>query len=477
MNGDVLMESWKILSERDIEAIHNATLRILSEVGLVLDHPNICDRLADSGATFNDGRVQIPPELVEESIQTCTKKVRIRGRNGNSITLGDGTLHWHNLGGARDIYNPLSGEIRRATAADVEQTTRLLDALDQATTVTPYCTPTDVPDQLMSLAMYRYALPHTTKPLQGPGIQTAREAHYAIKMAEVIGPANEVLTLSVSPVSPLTFPDELVGAMVRIAEGGIPFGPLPCPTAGSTAPMSIAGALTQQNAEVLASIVIAQAVNPGLPIIYCGRLAMMEPTTGGSVWGGIELGMASAATVQIAHKYGLPANVYGLSTNSHTVDIQSGYERALNALLPALAGADELSGIGEMAAGVTGSLAQLVIDNSIASSVQRAVKGILVNEESLAVDVIREVMKEERNFLTQIHTVNFLRAGEINLDKLIETRSYQEWLDDGKPDLGKKAQVEAERLLLEHEPVPLDDSQINELGKIIKKAEDEFLDT
>ena len=444
---------------------------------MVLDHAIICDKLADSGATFNEDRVQIPPDLVEESIRTCTKQVRIRGRDGSYITLGDGSLHWHNLGGARDIYNPLSGEIRRATVADVEQTTRLLDALDQATTITPYCTPTDVPAELMSLAMYRYALPHTTKPLQGPGVQTAREVHYAIQMADVIGPAKEVLSLSVSPVSPLTFPNDLVEAMVAIAEAEIPFGPLPCPTAGTTAPMSIAGALTQQNAEVLASIVIAQIVNPGLPIIYCGRLAMMEPTTGGSVWGGIELGMASAATVQIAHRYGLPVNVYGLSTNAHTLDIQSGYERALNAILPALAGADELSGIGEMAAGVTGSLAQLVVDNSIAGSIRRAVKGFEVNPDSLAVDVIHEVMEGERNFLTQLHTVNYLRAGEIYLDKLAEKRTYQEWLSAGKPDLAEKAHAKAEEILKEHSIPPLDEYQNKELDKIILKAEDELINT
>ena len=471
------MESWKILDDQEIEAIHNATLRILGEVGLVIDHAVICDKLADSGATFKEDRVQIPPELVEESIRACTKQVRIRSRNGTHITLGDGSLHWHNLGGARDIYNPLSGEIRRATVADVEQTTRLLDALDQATTITPYCTPTDVPAELMSLAMYRYALPHTTKPLQGPGVQTAREAHYAIQMAEVIGSAKEVLTLSVSPVSPLNFPDKLVEAMVAIAEAEIPFGPLPCPTAGTTAPMSIAGALAQQNAEVLASVVIAQMINPGLPIIYCGRLAMMEPTTGGSVWGGIELGMASAATVQIAHRYGMPVNVYGLSTNAHTLDIQSGYERALNALLPALAGADELSGIGEMAAGVTGSLAQLVVDNSIAGSVRRAVKGFEVNEDSLAVEVIREVMEGERNYLTQLHTVNYLRAGEIYLDKLVENRTYQEWLDAGKPDLAEKAHAKAEQILKEHIVPPLDEYQNKELDKIIQKAEDELINT
>ncbi|MCX6068937.1 MAG: trimethylamine methyltransferase family protein, partial [Chloroflexi bacterium] len=132
---------------------------------------------------------------------------------------------------------------------------------------------------------------------------------------------------------------------------------------------SIAGAIAQQNAEVLAPLVLAQLVHPGLPIFYCGRLAMMEPRTGISVWGGVELGLASAGTVQLGHRYGLPVNVYGFSTNAHTLDIQDGFERGLNAAIPALVGADELSGIGEMEAGVSGSFAQMVADNEFASSV------------------------------------------------------------------------------------------------------------
>lgn len=469
------MEPWKVISDQEVNAIHDATLRILNEVGIVLDHPGICQALGDNGARMGTKRIFLPPELVEKAIQSCSKRFTTQGRNGEPISLGDGSLHWHNLGGARDIYHPLSGELRRATRQDVEDTTRLLDALDQATTITPYCTPTDVPAELMSLAMYRYALPHTTKPLQGPGIQTSREAHYAIRMAEVIGPAPEVLTLSVSPVSPLTFPAGLVEAIAEIAKNGIPFGPLPCPTAGTTAPMSLAGAIAQQNAEVLASIVIAEIVNPGLPIIYCGRLAMMEPTTGGSVWGGVELGLASAATVQVGHKYGLPVNVYGLSTNSHMLDIQSGYERALNALLPALAGADELSGIGEMAAGTAGSLAQLVVDNAIAGSVRRAARGIDINDDSLAVEVIREVMDGEGNFLTELHTVRYLRGGELYLDQLGVRCSFQEWEDSGKHSIAEKAQAKANQILAEHIVPSMETYQNRELDKIILSAEDELV--
>lgn len=472
--GEQEMEPFKAITIEEIEAIHAATLRVLQEVGLVLDHQEIRQALGDQGARFEGDRVCLPPDLVESTIQACSKQFTLRGRNGVPVTVGDGSLHWHNLGGARDIYHPLTGELRRATIPDLEESTRLLDALDQATTITPYCTPTDVPAELMSLAMYRYALPQTSKPLQGPGVQTAREAYYIIKMAEVIGPPPEVLSLSVSPVSPLIFPAGLVEAMVMIAEQGIPFGPLPCPTAGTTAPMSLAGALTQQNAEVLASLVIAQMVHPGLPVIYCGRLAMIEPTTGNSVWGGVELGLASAATVQIGHHYGLPVNVYGLSTNAHTLDIQSGFERALNALLPALAGADELSGIGEMAAGVTGSLAQLVVDDAIAGSVRRAREGFVVDEDSLAVEVIRDVMAGERNYLTQLHTVNYLRRGELYLNPLLTRLSYQEWQGSGGHGLAARAQDKADQILKEHLVLPLEANQHKELDKIIHFADDEL---
>lgn len=469
------MNPWKIISDQEIEAIHEATLRVLSEVGIVLDHPQIREQLADSGATLNGAIVQLPPDLVEKSIEISTKKVKTRGRDGKIITLGDGSLHWHNLGGARDVYDPVSGKLHRATLQDLRDSTRLLDALDQATTITPFFTPIDVPGELMSLAMYRYALPHTTKPLHGPGVQTGEEVKFAVEMAEVIGPVDEVLTMSVSPISPLTFPADLVESMVQIARYGIPFGPLPCPTAGTTAPMSLAGALTQQNAEVLASVVIAQLIKPGLPIIYCGRLAMMEPRTGGSVWCGVEGGMASAATVQIGHRYGLPVNVYGLSINSHTLEIQNGYERALNSILPALAGADELSGIGEMAAGVTGSLAQMVVDNDIAASVRRIIKGFEVNDDSLAVDVILDAMEGEHNYLAQRHTIDYLRGGELLYNTLGVRHSFEAWEKSGRVGLAENAQAKAEIILAEHIVPPLEESQERELEKIFQAAADELI--
>ncbi len=464
-----------VLTDEEVEGVHQATLRILSEVGIVLTQPEAQEVLAGAGAAVRDDRVLLPPDLVERALAQCPRQVTVRGRNGEPVVLGDGTLHWHNVGGAPDVYDPRTGQRHPATVQDAHASARLLDALDSVTTVTPFFTPQDVPGPLMSLAMYRHSLPHTTKPVQGPGVQTAAEVGYAVRMAAVIGPPPEVLTLGISPVSPLIFPDDVAEAMIAVARTGLPLAPLPCPTAGATAPMSLAGSLAQQNAEVLASVVLAQSVQPGLPIVYCGRLAMMEPRTGLSVWGGVELGLASAATVQIGHRYGLPINVYGFSSNAHVLDLQNGYERALNAAIPALAGADELSGIGEMEAGVMGSYAQMVCDDEIAASVGRLRRGFAADEEALAVEVIAAVMDGSRNFLAQRHTVRYLRAGEVLYTRLAERRSWGEWDRTGRLGMVERAQAQAERLLIEHQVPPLADEQERELDVIMQQAADELV--
>jgi trimethylamine--corrinoid protein Co-methyltransferase len=465
-----MLSRLTVLSDEELTAIHEATLQILGQTGIVLAHPLAREILQGRGGHIRGDRVLLPADCVEWALAQCPAQVTIRGRAGHQVVLGDGNLHWHNLGGARDLYDAAADQYHPAAVQNLRDSARLLDALDGVSAVTPLFTPQDVPAPLMLLAMYRHTLPHTTKPIHGPGAQTAAEVGYIARMAEVIGPPAEVLSMGISPISPLFFPDDITEAIMETARLGIPFGPLPCPTAGATAPLSLAGALAQQNAEVLAAVVLAQLVRPGLPIIYCGRLSTMEPRTGTSIWGGVEIGLVSAATVQLAHHYGLPANVYGLATNAHRLGLQNGYERALNAVIPALAGADELSGIGELEAGVAGSYAQMVCDNEIAASVRRLRRGLAVDEDTLAVTVVAAVMEESRNFLGQRHTVRQLRAGEVLFPRLAERRDRQVWDQAGREDLVERAQQEAERLLAEHEVPPLAGEEERALDAIMAAA-------
>ncbi len=464
-----------ILSSDEVDAIHRATLRILSEVGILLDEAEARALLLDHGAREQHGRICLPPDLVETCLKRCPPQVRLRGR-GKQATLGDGTLHVHNLGGARDVLDTPDGALRPATAGDVARSARLLDALDQVTTVTPLYTPRDVPPALMTLAMFDQTVRHTLKPINGPGVQTRAEVRRLAEMMRVVLGDTPSVSLSVSPISPLTFPADIVQAMAEVARQGLPFGALPCPSLGATAPMSLAGGLAQQNAEVLASIVLVQLLAPGLPVIYFGRLAVLNMRSGAPMWGNPEIGLAAAATVQLGHHYGLPVNVYGLAGNGYAIDIQEGYERALNAIVPALAGADEISGVGEMAGGIFSSDVQMVIDNEIIAMVQRIRRGLAVDEDALAVEVIAQVMDSDRNFLAEPHTVKYLRAGEVWQGRLgMHAAGWEAWRDAGKPTVVERAQREAERILAAHQVPPLPEDQARALDEIMQAARDEAL--
>jgi trimethylamine--corrinoid protein Co-methyltransferase len=469
------MEPLKFLSDDDVQAMHEATLHIMSEIGIIWTHKLSLDILTGAGCTIKGNRVYFPPQLVEDCVAKAKKRVNIKGRNGVQNILGDGNLYFHNLGGARDVFDAKTGTRRIATEQDVIDATRLLDALPNCHTVTPFFTPRDVPGELMSLYMYRHCLPHTTKPLQGPGIQFGEEVKYAVEMAQVVGTPPHELTLSLSPVSPLTIHEPAAAAIVEMAKAGVIMANLPAPTGGATSPMTMTGSVVQQSAETLALLVLGQIINPGNGVVYCGRLGMLEPRTG-LIWGGVELGLSSAATVQLGHYYGFSVNVYGFSTNAHTLDAQNAFERGLNAAIPALAGADELSGIGEMEAGVMGSYAQMVLDNEFAGSVLRLRRGLSADTAHLAVDIIANVMDGTRNFLGQRHTLNHLKAGELQLTKLAERNSWETWEDKlDRKQIVDHAVDEAERILREHQVPPLEPQQEKELDRIMAAAEKEMI--
>ena len=464
------MERLKFLSDEDVKAMHEATLQILSEVGVIWTHKPSLDILTDAGCTVKANRVYFPPDLVMDSIAKAHKRPHVRGRNGQVNELGGGNLYFHNLGGARDVFDARMGTRHIATDEDACNAIRLLDALPNCHTVTPFFTPPDVSNELMALHMYRHALSNTTKPLQGPGIQFGHEVKYAVEMAAVVGTPAQELTLSLSPVSPLTMHDIAAQAIMEMAKAGIIHANLPCPTGGATSPMTITGSIVQQSAESLAPLVLAQIINPGCGVVYCGRLGMLEPRTG-LIWGGVELGLSSAATVQLGHHYGFSVNVYGFSTNAHTLDAQNAFERGLNAAIPALAGADELSGIGEMEAGVMGSFAQMVLDNELAGSVVRLRKGLSADIEHLAIEVIGNAMNGSRNFLAQKHTMKHLRAGEMALTHLAERNSWDTWEEKlERRQMADHAVDEAERILREHTIPPLEPQQEQELDRILASA-------
>jgi len=462
-----------IIDKEQITKIHEGTMHLLSEIGIFLTHQEARNLLVDKGGVIKGDRVTIPTDFIEESISKIPSNISLQGRDADRIIrFGGGNCYPHNVGGVPNVLSTSTGTRRPASRADNIDATQILDALPNTASITPLYTPQDVPGSEMTLWMTYDTLLNTTKPFRSPGLQTSQEVKALVEMFQIACPEGN-MTIGISPVSPLTFPDDTTSAILEVAKQGVILGPLPCPILGATSPMSIAGGVVQQNSEVLASICLAYLVRPGLPIIYKGRLSVMNPRSGLSVWGNPEIGIISAASVAMGHNYGIPVDVYGFCTNAHLLDIQNGYERAFNALVPVLAGADEISGIGEIDGGVSSSLAQIVIDNEIFSSIQKIKSGFEVSENSLGLDVISDVMEKSRNFLGEKHTIQYLRSGEVLSTRLAARDSWSQWEKDGREGIIDRAESAVQNILENHEVRPLEAGQIAEMNKVIANFSDE----
>ncbi len=182
--------------------------------------------------------------------------------------------------------------------------------------------------------------------------------------------------------------------------------------------------------------------------------------------------MTGACASQLAHRLGLPCDSYGLATDSAWFDPQFAYERLANALVPALAGVDILSGVG-MTGGLEGSLETAVMDDEIISIIKHIVAGVEVSEEALAFEVMREVIPSDGVFLGERHTVQQMRKGAVWIPGVSERVGSS--LEDTGVGVVARARARAKEILQTHEVEPLPDEVLRQLNEIMEQARRELV--
>lgn len=482
MEGHKIRFRLKVLTDDQVEDIHEATLNILERTGVRFDSDDARNRLIKAGATAHPTRknvITFQRSMVEESIKKILPYGTYYARDPkNDITFDGEHQFAHCLGGNPNIIDMDTGTHRMATLEDVEKVTRIMDALPNCHSIGNLVVATDVPAEMLVVKTTEAMMKNSSKCISNYALNVETTDILAKMWACVTGGLEELrkrplMDVYGSPSSPLTYDAHAADVMIRGAEYGVPVDLVPCPICGGTAPITLAGGLAQQNAELLAGVMLVHTVTTKVPIQYSGRLSMMDLRTGKNVWGMPEMALASAATVQIAHKYRMIADVYGVTMDGNMIDIQSGIERTLCALVPALAGADNLSGIGggwENAA----SYEMLVIDNEIYSDVFRAVRGFDVNDDTLALEFIDKA-GPMGNFLAFPHTMKHLRAGELRYSQLYDKRTWEKARKEGVRPLEAAAKDAVKKILKGHTPTPLDKDVEKDLAQIVKDAERQLL--
>ncbi len=471
---------FEILSSDDLDKIHGATMEVLQRLGIKVLEPNALDLFDDAGAEVDKKTriVRIPESLVKETLRKAPSEFKMFGRDPEyELDYSGNNIHFGVAGCAMRVQD-LDGTFRPGTVADVENIAKIADYLENIHHILLTVTPFDVPDEVYHLHCINADWRNSVKTTDG-FTWTAKKAQETIEMAAILRGGTEELMKKpcllgfMNPVSPMQLSKELTEGAIVYAKHRQPMVIAPEALAGATAPSTLAGLLTQQNAEVLAGIIITQLAGPGTPVLYGTASTVMDMKTGIAAMGGPEIGLINAATGQLGRYYNLPRRGTGGVTDSKLTDAQAGAETALSMLMAALSG---MNFIYEACGGLDGTLTfsyeKLVTDNEIAGMIYRTLRGIEVNDRTLAVD---EICKYGfANYLASPLTRKTFRT-EHYLPTLFDRKHWEAWLKTGSKDISEEARRKARWILKEHVVEPMEKSIQIEIDRFIKKATRERL--
>jgi len=462
-----------------IEAIRAASLELLARIGVQVDSSRAQELLLATGCTPGpQGRVLIPAGVVTVALESCRGEYVALARDpARDIPIGahPGRIYVHNMGEAPNVADPRTGEARRATFRDQVLAARVMHHGRYPDSINSLVTPSDVPGELHPLYSYFAIASETDKTIGGPGQDYSWQTPVLFEMATTVAGGRRgeaptgsvVLDMGYSPVSPLHLSAGVCDGIVQAARLGMAVQVLTNPVAGTTAPASLAGALAQQDAEILAGVVLAQAAATGTACGYGARLSVADPRDGRLLNGAGRWALASAGATLLARRHGLACDCYGPDTSARTLDLQLGYQYAVPALTGALARPRFMSGIGVWGDATT-CLELLVIGDAVYRLVLDALEPPEWGADALDVDAMIEGIAGPLGFLGTRHTRRWLRGNRASED-LSSRAGFAEWVAGGRKDAVDLAQERVAELAA-REPVGLPDDVEAELCRRIDEA-------
>ena len=450
------------LTEAEVARVHETALRALEEIGLADAPPSGVEALTSVGAALGeDGRVRIARRVVEEMLAVAARDVTLCGQEaGNDIRPGGARVHYGTAGAAVHVYDPALGDHRDPTMRDLYDSARLVDALDNIhffqRTLT--CRDTEDPTELDLNTLY--VCVHGTTKHVGTSFTSVERARRGLDLLHRVAGSEAawrarpfVSNSNCFVVPPLRFATESCEVMEALIRGGMPILLLSAGQAGATAPASLAGAVVQAVAECLAGVVYVNAVAPGHPAIFGTWPFVSDLRTGAMSGGSGEQALLSAACGQMARHYDLPGGSACAMSDAKAPDMQAGYERGLANVMAGLSGLNLVyESVGMHASLLSHCLESLVIDNDLIGACLRCVRGIEVNDDTLALEAMREVcLAGPGHYLGHEQTLRLMQS-EYVYPAVGDRTSPKEWLEAGKPELASRAREATARILAEHFP-------------------------
>lgn len=446
--------TWRPLAQTDVERIADAALRVLCEIGFSEVPSHVIETITARGGTYADGRLCFGREFAEEAIQKTPRTVRLCGQTEDHDLEVGGANSFTGTGGAAPNVVERDGTYRPSTLEDLYAAARLTEALPHIHFFSRSLVARDIEaPRLLDINTAFAALTGTRKHVMVQSSDPAHVSHIA-EMCHVIAGSEEAfrarpfLSLHVNHmVPPLRFHTESAGVLVEAVRNGIPvhcnvFGQL-----GASSPVTMAGSVAQTVAEALAGIVLVHALEPNAPRIAGPRPMITDLRTGGMAGGAGEQAMATAMACQVFRHWDLPCSVIAGAADSKVPDAQAGYEKALTVNTAIQAGANLVTQAAGMHAGLMGvSFAGMVIDNDMLGSLLRANVAAEVNDETLALASIKDVVTGDGHFLGRPETYARMKS-DFLYPEIADRSSPEDWMEAGSPDIVETAERRVEEIL------------------------------
>jgi trimethylamine--corrinoid protein Co-methyltransferase len=469
LKGHTFRNPVDTLTHDEILQIHYCALDVLEKTGVVFDYDKALDILEEGGCWVDREKKQVrmPGWLVEQCLAQAPSSFTIKARTPEYDLRVGGTTFYYSSFPGMGYLDPKTMERRTPTLDDQRFTVRLIDAIDEIHfCFSPLFVLGDKPQEVSVEWLYAELFRNTRKATIGGSMFGC--APWIIEMAEA---TNQEAIGGISITPPLTYPYDMAFGLVAYASKGWPILLNLCLAIGSTGPATLAGTLVQQMAEVMAGTVLAQLVSPGVGVLWNTYSQIMDMRYANLAPGAVENILVAAALSQQCRYYNIPSSSFLPMTGAKTHDEQTGYEKALALLKVVEAGTHFIIYNGGIDDEDCVSPLQIVIDTEIGEMVARMARGITVNEETLALDLIHEVGPIPGNFLGKKHTNQWWQQ-EHYMPKISERRTRTAWEKDGSKDVVERARARMDQLMEEHEPFQLSEEEDKAIADIMKRCEE-----
>jgi trimethylamine--corrinoid protein Co-methyltransferase len=459
-------------NSENMRRIHDLSLQLIADRGIRFHSKAAQEIWHGAGANIVDDVVKVPPGVIESALEKAPSSFTLCARASEfDLELDAQQTYYSQDGCAALVIDFETGERRASRTEDIERMALISDSLDPVDIVSPTVSAQDAPSDAMAVTELQACFLNSGKHVLTESVTSARDAQAQIDLASAVAGGKDalrerpIMSNFVCTISPLTQDAGGIEAALTFAHAGVPVGIYPMATTGVTSPVTLAGTIAVLNAEVISALALLQIAEPGAKVFYAGGPATLDLRTGSYVASSPEALRLRMMVAEMARFYRLPSIVGAGATSAKLPGAQAGWEDALSFLLPSMAGASVLFGLGLLDGSNLLRYEQIILEAEVAAMVRRILAKVDFSEDAFALDLIEE-LGPGGVFLGQRHTVDHMREA-LSLPTLSDRDSYEDWYQAGQLSRADVARKQVEEILGTHRPAPLSEGVRQDMDQVV----------